>query len=95
MVLGIFIVLTIVIGWGLPQILIPRLPDGMAVLIASVATLAIGAGVVWVGAQIFGALGIEEPQSAFDRGFNAWKLMLLLAPASALHARKTRAKETS
>jgi hypothetical protein len=33
-------------------------------------------------------LRIEEHRSAFNRGFNAWKIMLLIAPASALSARR-------
>ncbi|MEM7057064.1 MAG: hypothetical protein AAF557_05700 [Pseudomonadota bacterium] len=90
MVLVVFIVLTILIGAVVPQVLVPRLPARHAVLIASVVTLALGAGAVWVGAQIFGALGVEEAGSAFDRGFNAWKLMLLIAPGSAIHANKNR-----
>ncbi|MEM7744474.1 MAG: hypothetical protein AAF409_12270 [Pseudomonadota bacterium] len=93
MVLVVFIVITLLIGWFGPQWLVPRLPGSMPVLVASVATLALGAGTVWAGAQLFGAAGVEEAQSAFDRGFNAWKIMLLLAPASALHAARNLAKE--
>ena len=90
----VFIVLTILIGWAVPRFLVPRLPDGMAVVVASLIALAVGVGVIWIGAQLFDAAGIEDATSAFERGFNAWKIMLLIAPAVAIHTRRNLAKET-
>ena len=88
MVLVVFIILTILIGWAVPRLLVPLLPAGLAVVGASLAALAIGAGAIWIGAQLFGMAGIEEAGSAFERGFNAWKIMLLIAPAVAIHTRR-------
>ena len=95
MVLVTFIIVTLAIGAFVPQWLVPLLPENLAVAVVSIATLALGAAAVWVGAQIFAATGIEDAQSAFDRGFNAWKIMLRLAPASALHAVRKLKKEES
>ena len=89
MVLVAFILVTILVGWAVPRLLVPRLPAGVAVVAASLAALAIGVGVIWLGAQIFDAAGVEEAGSAFERGFNAWKIMLLIAPAVAIHTRRT------
>ncbi|SIO41602.1 hypothetical protein SAMN05444722_1999 [Rhodovulum sp. ES.010] len=93
MVLVVFILLSILIGWVVPQVLVPRLPGRVAVLVASLVALLLGAGAVWVGAQVFDGLGVEAADSAFSRGFNAWKIMLLVAPASALQARRQLEKE--
>ncbi len=95
MVLVVFIVTTIFIGWAVPRYLVPVLPRKIAVVAASVAALACGAGVIWIGAQIFGAAGVEDADSAFDRGFNAWKIMLLIAPAVAIHTLRNQTAETS
>ena len=93
MVMAAFIVLSLVIGWVVPQALVRRLPARIAVLGASLLALALGAGAVWLGAQAFGLLGVEDAGSAFARGFNAWKVMILVAPASALQARRNMEKE--
>lgn len=97
MVIAVFIMICLLIGWAGPRFLVPVLPSGMAVVLASVITLAAAAGAVWVGAQFFGMAGIEEAGSAFDRGFNAWKILLLMVPAVALHTsrRLSRDKEQS
>ena len=88
MVLFAFILGVCAIGWLVPQLLVPRLPGGMAVIASSVIALALGAGFVWLGGKTVDALGIEDADSAISRGFNAWKIMLLVAPASALQARR-------
>lgn len=95
MVVAAFILICVLIGWLLPQWLVPRLPRRLAIAAASMVALGLGAGVVWVCAQLFGVLGIEAADSAFARGFKAWKIMLLVAPASALHARRGQEAKTS
>ena len=91
MLLGLFILGVILIGWFVPAAVVARIPTGAGFALGSIAALALGAGFIWVGAHAAEALGIEEHQSAFDRGFNAWKIMLLIAPASALSARRKSA----
>lgn len=93
MVIAVFIVLCIAIGWAGPRLLVPVLPPRAAVILASVITLAAAAGAVWMGAQLFGLAGIEEAGSAFDRGFNAWKILLLMVPAVALHTSRQLSRE--
>ncbi|TCM85732.1 hypothetical protein [Rhodovulum steppense] len=93
MVLVAFILSSMLISWVVPQLLVRRLPGRLAVPVAILAALLLGAGAVWLGAQGFDLLGVEEAETAFARGFNAWKIMLLVAPASALQARRELRKE--
>ncbi|GAA0312658.1 hypothetical protein [Rhodovulum strictum] len=95
MVLVVFILLSILIGWFVPRLLVRRIPGRLAVPVAILAALALGAGAVWLGAQGFDLAGIEDADSAFARGFNAWKIMLLVAPASALQTRRELQKVTA
>ena len=88
MLLALFILAIILIGWFVPAAVVARIPGGAGVVLGCAAALLLGAGVIWLGAQAAEALGVEESRSAFDRGFNAWKIMLLIAPASALAARR-------
>lgn len=88
MLLALFILGVILIGWFVPAIIVSRMPSSAGFALGCISALALGAAFIWVGAQAAEALGIEEHRSAFDRGFNAWKIMLLIAPASALHTRR-------
>lgn len=88
MLLTLFILGVILIGWFVPAAIVARMPSGAGFVLGCVAALGLGAAFIWIGAQAAEALGIEEQRSAFDRGFNAWKIMLLIAPASALAARR-------
>jgi len=88
-----FIPLCIAIGWVVPQLMVPRLPARLSVPVAALTALGLGVLAVWLGALVFDALGVEEARLAFDRGFNAWKIMLFVAPASALQARRNLGKE--
>lgn len=88
MLLALFILGVILIGWLVPAAVVSRMPSGAGFALGCVAALALGAAFIWVGAQAAEALGVEEHRSAFDRGFNAWKIMLLIAPASALNTRR-------
>ncbi len=88
MLLALFILGVILIGWFVPPIIVSRMPSNVGFALGCAAALALGAAFIWAGAQAAEVLGIEEHRSAFDRGFNAWKIMLLIAPASALHIRR-------
>ena len=88
MLLGLFILGVILIGWFVPPMIVTRMPSKAGFVLGCIVALGIGAAFIWLGAQAAEALGIEEHRSAFDRGFNAWKIMLLIAPASALHTRR-------
>jgi len=93
MVLAIFIVGVVLIGWFAPAFIVSRMPTSGGFAVASIIALALGAGFIWLGAMGADALGIEDQRAAFDRGFNAWKIMLLIAPASALHTRRRQMAE--
>jgi hypothetical protein len=86
--LALFILGVILIGWFTPAFVVRRMPSGLGFAFGCIAALTLGAGFIWLGAEAAEAFGIEESRSAFDRGFNAWKIMLLIAPASALHTRR-------
>lgn len=92
MVLALFILGAILIGWFAPRPIVARLPGATGMAAGIGAALVLGALFIWLGAQAAGALGVEPAQSAFERGLNAWKIMLLVAPAAALHARRAAAK---
>ncbi|MEM8753062.1 MAG: hypothetical protein AAGF90_08805 [Pseudomonadota bacterium] len=79
-----------VIGWFVPAVAVKRMPSTLGAVLGVVAALALGAGAVWLTAQAAAALGSGDARAAFDRGFNAWKFMILLAPAAALHARRAQ-----
>ena len=93
MILWGFIVVTLAIGWVVPRLVIDRVSVRYPILLSSAVACALGAAVIWLGAQAAGALGLGDAQTEFDRGFSAWKIMLLLAPAAALHRQKQRAAE--
>lgn len=76
------------IGWFVPRLIIARMASAAGAVIGCVVALALGAAAVWLLAQASGALGLGDARAEFDRGFNAWKFMLLLAPAAALDARR-------
>ena len=88
MILGLFILGVVLIGWFAPPIIVNRMPSTKGVILGSILALGLGAAFIWLGAHVAEMLALEERRSAFDRGFNAWKIMLLLAPASALAARR-------
>ena len=44
-------------------------------------------------AEAEGALTGADSKSAFESGFNAWKLLIFLAPAAGLHFRRQAAKD--
>ncbi|MEM7270066.1 MAG: hypothetical protein AAF401_12560 [Pseudomonadota bacterium] len=93
MVMAVMILGTLLIGVFVPRMAVARMPSGLGVMVGCAAALALGAGFIWISAAAFNAIGVEETKSAFDRGFNAWKVMIFVAPAVALHMRRGQMKE--
>ena len=93
MVLAVMIIGVILIGVIVPRQFVARMPSGLGVMIGCSIALILGAAFVWLAAAGFDLAGIEERGSAFDRGFNAWKIMIFLAPAAALSLRKAQQRE--
>lgn len=88
MIFAASIVVIIALGWFVPRAVVKKLDGSLGILMGTGLALALGVAAIWAGSQIAGILDLGNPRSEFDRGFNAWKIMLLLAPASAIHARR-------
>lgn len=88
MIFALSIAVVIALGWFVPHLVVQRVSGTFGVVLGAGLALILGAGAVWLGAQAAGALALGDPTTEFNRGFNAWKIMLLLAPASAIHARR-------
>lgn len=78
----------IVIGWAVPRAVVRRMRSRWSVLWGAVAALALGAGLIFAAAEAVEALGLGEARAEREAALNAWKIMLLLAPAAALDARR-------
>ncbi|MEM8793581.1 MAG: hypothetical protein AAGE80_18325 [Pseudomonadota bacterium] len=76
----------------MPRPLVERIGGSKGIWIASIATCIVGAAVIYAGAYGAEALGIADAKTEIDRGINAWKIMLLVAPASAMHRRRQIAR---
>ena len=84
----------IVIGWVVPRAVVRRLGSGWAVVWGTLLALAIGAGCVFGGAYLVAVLGGADAKTEAESALNAWKIMLLLAPAAGLDAwRRQRGAE--
>ncbi|MEM9043773.1 MAG: hypothetical protein AAGC81_03690 [Pseudomonadota bacterium] len=92
MTLVIFIIAVILIGWFAPRLVVDRVDGSAGIWLGSIAALLVGVGVIWLGAQGAEIAGLGDAKTEFDRGFNAWKIMLFIAPAAALHRRRQLAK---
>ena len=75
------------IGWFVPAFAVRKAPGALGVILGVGGALILGVGAVWLAAQATGLTG-ADPEAEFARGFNAWKFMILLAPAAALNARR-------
>ena len=85
-----FLVGILLIGWFIPQTIMRRANFRFAAVLAVVCALVSGALFIWMGAQIAGVMGIGDAATEFERGFNAWKIMIFLAPASAIQAKSRK-----
>ena len=89
MILFLAIPAMIAIGWVVPRWVVRRLGSRWAVLWGSLAALGLGAGLIFAAAHLGAAAGlVEDAQAETEAALNAWKIMLLLAPAAALDARR-------
>ncbi|HET7408729.1 MAG TPA: hypothetical protein VFJ13_00880 [Paracoccaceae bacterium] len=96
MIFLVCIIGTIVIGWFVPQLVLRCLPGKRGVIAGVVAALGTGIGFIWIAAAFGEVVGYGPSEPEFARGFNAWKIMLLWAPAAALHHhRKEKASRAS
>ncbi|MEM1275087.1 MAG: hypothetical protein AAGH74_01040 [Pseudomonadota bacterium] len=92
MTLVLFIIAVILIGWFAPRPIVDRVDGTVGLWVACISALLIGVAVIWLGAQAAELAGLGDAKTEFDRGFNAWKIMLFVAPASAVHRRRQTAK---
>jgi hypothetical protein len=85
-----FLVGSLTIGWFVPQAILRHANFRFAGVLAVICALFTGALFIWIGAQAVGLLGFGDAKNEFERGFNAWKIMLFLAPASAIQAQRRK-----
>lgn len=92
MTLIICLILLVPLGVFLPKMAVERMPTTLGVILGAGAALLVGAGVVYVVAQVLAAAAGADAKLAFESGFNAWKLLIFLAPAAGIHYRRQAAK---
>ncbi|MEM6439382.1 MAG: hypothetical protein AAF763_06795 [Pseudomonadota bacterium] len=92
MTLIICLILLVPLGVYLPKLAAERMPSTLGVILGAGAALLVGAGVVYVVAQSLAAATGADAKLAFESGFNAWKLLIFLAPAAGIHYRRQAAK---
>jgi len=88
MILFLSIPVMIVIGWVVPRAVVRRMRSRWSVLWGSLLALGLGAGFIFAGAEVAEAFGLGDARTEREAALNAWKIMLLLAPAAALDARR-------
>ena len=93
MTLVICLALLIPLGVLVPRLIVPRMPTGLGVLLAAAAALGLGFLVVLGVAEAAAALTGRDSKLAFESGFNAWKLLVFLAPAAGLHFRRRAVRD--
>lgn len=91
LVLGLIAVIPL--GWYLPRMGHARLGGLVGAAIGVAAALILGFAAIFVLAQAVAALRGSEAKLEFEAGLNAWKLLILLAPASALNVRRQARRE--
>ena len=93
---AIAIVLMLVVGWYLPVLGRRFLGGRKGVWIGGALALAATIGVAWIVGTGVAAIMGDSAREEFDKGFNAWKLMILYIPAVCLHlSRKDKAAAAS
>lgn len=85
-----FMIGVVAIGWFVPGPIVRRIPGRSGLVVGTLSALGAGVGFIWLAAQAGEAVGLGDAGVEFDRGFNAWKIMLLWAPAAALHHRRAQ-----
>ncbi|MEM1313222.1 MAG: hypothetical protein AAGI51_01615 [Pseudomonadota bacterium] len=92
MTLIICLILLIPLGIYLPKLAAERMPTTLGVILGAGAALLLGAGLVYGVAQVLAAVAGADAKLAFESGFNAWKLLIFVAPAAGIHYRRQAAK---
>jgi hypothetical protein len=86
--LALGLLLLIPLGIWLPRLGARRLGGDVGAAIGAAGALVVGFGVIWGLAFAVAALTGADATLQSESGFNAWKLLIFLAPASALHIRR-------
>lgn len=92
MTLVICLILLLPLGVWLPKLAVGRMPSGAGVLLGAGAALALGAGVAYAVGFAMAALMGTNATDEINASFNAWKLLIFLAPAAGIHYRRQAAK---
>ena len=92
MTLLICLVLLVPLGLYVPKLIVGRLPSGFGILLGMAAALGLGFVVVLGVAEGVALATGADAKLAFESGFNAWKLLIFLAPAAGLHFRRKAAQ---
>ncbi|MEO0679583.1 MAG: hypothetical protein AAF192_04110 [Pseudomonadota bacterium] len=92
MTLVICLILIVPLGVWLPKLIVGRMPSGLGVLLGAGAAMAAGAAIAYgLGFLVASATG-SNAVDEINAAFNAWKLLIFLAPAAGLHYRRQAAK---
>jgi hypothetical protein len=92
MTLVICLALLVPLGILVPRLIVPRMPTGLGIVLGAAAALGLGFLVVLGVAEAVAALTGRDSKLEFESGFNAWKLLVFLAPAAGLHFRRRAAQ---
>lgn len=88
MILVLAIVGVILIGWAVPGIGMRLVPGTAGMVIGVAAAWLLGFAYVWGAAVLTAQLTGADLKDEVEKAVNAWKLILLIAPAAALHRRR-------
>ena len=92
MTLLICLVLLVPLGVLVPKWIVGRMPSALGIALGAAVALGLGFGVVMGVAEGVAAMTGADAKLEFESGFNAWKLLVFLAPAAGLHFRRQAAK---
>ena len=92
MTLVICLALLVPLGVLVPKWVVGRMPSALGIALGAGLALASGFAVVMGVAEAVAAVTGADAKLQFESGFNAWKLLVFLAPAAGLHFRRQAAK---
>lgn len=92
MTLLICLAVLVPLGVLIPKWVVGRMPSGLGIALGAGLALGVGFGVVLGVAEAVAALTGADAKLEFEGGFNAWKLLVFLAPAAGLHFRRQAQK---
>lgn len=82
------LILAIPLGWYGPRLGAQRLGGDVGAAIGAAGALILGFAAIYALAFVMAAATGGDPKLEFEAGVNAWKLLIILAPASAIHVRR-------